>query len=164
MRMQPRAIIMMLAVSATLALLPTDLSMAARRPGPARDTMTDAGAIRGPLSDFWFKVRSEWSGYLREDLSPAPGGGPVRERTHVTAPPNRAWVSLAYADLADKPLAHLFDEFLTDYKKSEGRNWPYAQIFDRRKIAHWLAERAQVAMRHRFGAALQLLKCSDVRL
>ena len=132
MSLQRRATLMVLAVLTALAAPPSPNALAARRAGPARDVLTDAGAIRGPLSDFWFKVRSEWSGYLREDLSPAPGGGPVRERTHVTAPPNRAWVSLAYGDLANGPLAHLFDEFLSEYKKAEGRNWPYAQIYDRR--------------------------------
>jgi len=102
---------------------------------PARDTRDDVGTVRGPISDFWLKVRSEWSGYLKTDTGPLPdGGGPLRQRTLVNPPPNRVWVSLVYADLGggrDKPLAHLFDEFITEWKQAEGRNWPYAQIFDR---------------------------------
>ncbi|HEY3176706.1 MAG TPA: tetratricopeptide repeat protein [Candidatus Polarisedimenticolia bacterium] len=98
----------------------------------ARDVYEDAGAVRGPLSDFWYKVRSEWSGYMNPDPQPPPGGGPLKQRTFVTAPPNRAWVSLVFGALTPKPLSHLFAEFLSEWKLAEGRNWPYAQIYDRR--------------------------------
>ncbi|MFQ5701036.1 MAG: tetratricopeptide repeat protein, partial [Acidobacteriota bacterium] len=96
----------------------------------------DAGTIRGPLSDFWFKVRSEWSGY-RAPLHGSPAGsGPLQRTTHVEAPPNRVWVSLVHGDRLAKrsqgPLAHLYTEFLSEWKKAEGLNWPYAQILSRR--------------------------------
>ena len=103
---------------------------------PARDTQDDIGSVRGPIADFWLKVRSEWSGYLQTEGGPLPdGGGPLRQRTLVNPLPNRVWVSLVYGDLAtggkDTPMADLFDEFINEWKRAEGRNWPYAQIFDR---------------------------------
>src|SRR5678816_973849 len=103
---------------------------------PSRDEMDSVGEVRGPISDFWLKVRSEWSGYLQTSSGAlADGSGPLRERSLVNPPPNRVWVSLVYGDMFSdgkpQPLAYLFDEFITEYKQAEGRNWPYAQIFDR---------------------------------
>ncbi len=100
-----------------------------------RAEFTDAGEVRGPLSDFWFKVRSEWSGYLKVDEGPPEGGGFLQRRTMQSAAPNRVWVSLVFSDLSPdtygRPLQHLYDEFLKEWKRAEGRNWPYAQIYAR---------------------------------
>ncbi len=117
------------------------ISLAVRGPaqaapsGDARDLTEDVGTVRGPLSDFWFKVRSEWAGYLRADREPAPGGGPLPGVTRSTPAPNRVWVSLVHGDLDsgtwDTALAHLYDEFISEWKVAEGRNWPYAHIYAR---------------------------------
>ncbi|HKY32846.1 MAG TPA: tetratricopeptide repeat protein [Candidatus Polarisedimenticolia bacterium] len=118
---------------------------AAAGPGAAhaaethRSAFTDAGKVRGPLSDFWFKVRSEWGGYsLGQEVSLPEGGGFLRQRARVTPSPTSGWVSLAYgeiparqADGRPSPLSQLHREFLSEWKQAESRNWPYAQIQDR---------------------------------
>src|SRR5262245_2708755 len=125
------------------AALVTMLAVATASPVRAdqwdyRASAGDAGLVRGPLSDFWFKVRSEWGGYLQVEPNIQPGGAILRQRTLQAAPPSRVWVSLVHGDLevgrddeGRRPLAHLFKEFLSELKRAEGRNWPYAQIFDR---------------------------------
>ncbi|MFQ5845963.1 MAG: hypothetical protein ACE5JG_13345, partial [Planctomycetota bacterium] len=79
-----------LPVVAALAAAPCT----AARAGSYRAATTDAGEVRGPLSDFWFKVRSEWAGDRQPEPGPPPGGGFLRERTLSRPAPNRAWVSL----------------------------------------------------------------------
>jgi tetratricopeptide (TPR) repeat protein len=95
----------------------------------------NAGTIRGPLADFWFKVRSEWGGYLQTSPGPPPEGGPLDQDTLLTPPPLRVWVSLVYGDRLGRrnegPLSVLYTEFLEAFKRAESRNWPYAQIFGR---------------------------------
>jgi len=94
----------------------------------------NAGTIRGPLADFWFKVRSEWGGYLEENPLP-PEGGQLNQDTLQTAPPLRVWVSMVYGDRlgrkSEGPLSVLYTEFLDEWKRAESRNWPYAQIYGR---------------------------------
>ncbi len=93
------------------------------------------GTVRGPISDFWFKVRTEWAGYNQPDPAPPPEGGPIDRRTLQAPPPTRVWVSLVYGDRlargGDSPLSNLFDEFVDEWKNDESRNWPYAQIHAR---------------------------------
>lgn len=120
-----RAAIGALCIAAAATLAPAQT-------GDYRARRGDAGQVRGPLSDFWFKVRSEWSGYLQMEQGPPEGGGYLQRRTQMSPAPNRVWVSLVRPEMkANGPLAHLYKEFLSEWKKAEGRNWPYAQIFDR---------------------------------
>ncbi|HET6372444.1 MAG TPA: tetratricopeptide repeat protein [Candidatus Polarisedimenticolia bacterium] len=122
-----------------LAFASAPYAMAGSTAGPARDERENIGTVRGPLSDFWIKVRSEWSGYLSEETgTSASGSGPLRSTLRTTPAPNRVWVSLVYGDMksagdekTSAALSHLFEEFLLEWKTAEGRNWPYAQIFDR---------------------------------
>ena len=127
---------------AGVALLAVVVTAAAVSPSTAqtayrsyRAEQGDAGTVRGPIQDFWFKVRSEWSGYREVDTAPNLGSGQVQQRTLQQAAPNRVWVSLVYGDeLGNRkngPLAHLYKAFLAEWKRDEGRNWPYAQIFGR---------------------------------
>ncbi len=101
----------------------------------ARDVHDDIGAVRGPLSDFWVKVRSEWSGYRSEDPLPNPGGGPLNQKLRTPPLPTRAWVSLVHGAFDARPdgraMAGLYKEFLHDWRRAEGRNWPYAQLYER---------------------------------
>ncbi len=100
-----------------------------------RSAFDNAGKVRGPLSDFWFKVRSEWSGYLSTEYSLPEGGGFVNDDTLGNPGSTSVWVSLAYGEPAkgeeNTPLWQLRREFLAEWKGAEARNWPYAQIFDR---------------------------------
>jgi len=118
-----------------VACIAPAMARPAPRQGSARDVYTDIGKVRGPLSDFWIKVRSEWTGYLRRDGGLGPSGGFLQSNLATQPLPGRAWVSLAYSDLTagGRPtaLSHLFEEFLLEYRRAEGRNWPYAQIYDR---------------------------------
>ncbi len=95
----------------------------------------DAGTIRGPIADFWFKIRSEWGGYLQQDPGPPPEGGQLDQDTLQTPPPTRVWVSLVHGDRlgrkSEGPLSVLYTEFLDEWKRAESRNWPYAQIYGR---------------------------------
>ncbi len=120
-------------------------SMAAT-PKEARDVHENVGSVRGPLSDFWLKVRSEWSGYSQDEPSPAAGGAPS-SRARLTPPPNRVWVSLVHGDLSSSQkgasLSRLYRDFLSEWKEREGRNWPYAHIFDREWEKMGQAGRAQ---------------------
>jgi hypothetical protein len=134
--MRARRLAMGLAVAATAALAASSGAPPRAQGEPARDTFGDAGKVRGPLSDFWFKVRSEWSGYMQSENALPEGGGYVRNRTLLQASSTSVWVSLVHADLGAggrkrTPLAQLQDEFLAEWKQAEGLNWPYAQIYAR---------------------------------
>jgi tetratricopeptide (TPR) repeat protein len=101
-----------------------------------RSAFDNAGKVRGPLSDFWFKIRSEWSGYMETEGDLPEGGGYVRNRTFSQPGSTSVWVSLVHGDLAGgskqrSPMAQLQEEFLSEWKKAEARNWPYAQVFSR---------------------------------
>ncbi len=125
--MRPR-LAFAIALSMALAAVPAPAQIAE----DPRDATTDIGTIRGPLSDFWVKVRSEWAGYLRTEGSTSVGAGPLNQNTRQTPAPNRVWVSLVHGDLSnDTALSHLTKEFLDEWRVAEGRNWPYAQIHAR---------------------------------